>query len=110
MANRRATITFAVFGYEVRVILAHSIKATGRRLREDLSNAAGAFITRDDEPLVGWLVLEHNPDEGVIAHESAHAVRAMLTATGASLDDETFAYHLQYLVERIHRFVKRGTT
>lgn len=109
MPNRRMTVTFAVFGYDVHVILSRNIEATGRRLREDLSNAEGAFVTKDDQPLKGWLVLEEKPNEGVIAHEAAHAIRAMLTNAGVSLDDESFAYHLQFLVERIHRFVKRAT-
>lgn len=107
MANRRCTVTFSVFRYTVSVIYARNIVLTGKRLKEDLTNAAGAFVTKDDRPGRGWLVLCPDSDEGVIAHEAAHCIRHMLTNAGATLDDETFAYHLQFLVERIHAFLKR---
>lgn len=109
MANRWATVTFAVFRYTATVIYARDIVATGRKLKEDLTNAAGAFVSKDEHPYKGWIVLCADSDEGVISHEAAHCVRHMLTNAGASLDDETFAYHLEFLVGRIHRFLKRGT-
>lgn len=109
MKNRRSTVTFAVFGYVVLIIQSRDIVATGKKLKEDLNNAEAAFCTKDDQPYKGWLVFGLEPDEGVIAHEAAHCIRHMLTSAGATLDDETFAYHLQFLVGRIHRFLKRAT-
>jgi hypothetical protein len=100
-------VTFSVFRYTVTVIYARDMVRTGKRLKEDLANAAGAFVTKDDQPYRGWVVLCEESDEGVISHEASHCVRHMLTNAGASLDDETFAYHLQFLVDRIHRFLKR---
>jgi len=54
----------------------------------------------------GYLVLPLNPDEGTIAHEASHAVEELFNFTGVSRDEENFAYHLDYLVGRIHKFLK----
>lgn len=46
MANRRTRVTFPVFrGYEVRIIIARDLMATGRRLGANLTGAEAAFIT-----------------------------------------------------------------
>lgn len=107
MANRRTKISFPVFnGYEVRVIQARNVASTAHRLREDLSNAEAGFITKDDRPGVGWLVLGPEPCPGTIAHEASHVVRALFAFAGVGNDEEAFAYHLDFLVGRIHKFLK----
>lgn len=110
MANRTTRIKFTVFnGYEVRVILARDVVATGRRLHTDLSHAVAALVTREDKPKVAWLVLGPNGrDPGTIAHESSHAIKALFACAGVRTDEEAFAYHLDFLVGRIHKFLKKG--
>jgi hypothetical protein len=110
MRNRTTDITFPVFnGYTVRVILSHDLKATGRRLNADLDNAIAAHVPADPElPKRVWLIFGLEPDEATVAHEASHAVRSMLNYVGARTDNETFAYHLDYLVGRIHKFLKRA--
>lgn len=108
MRNRATTIRFPIFGgYAVRVILSSSIARTGRRLGADCSGCAGALITRKDKPHLAWLLLCAKPDPATIAHESSHAVRALFRFAGAKADDEAFAYHLDYLVGSIHKFIER---
>jgi hypothetical protein len=110
MANRRTRITFPVFnGYEVRVIQARDVAATGRRLREELIDAEAAFITKEEEGQygIGWLVLGLNPKPEIVAHECSHAIAALLKYAGAVADEEVFAYHLGYLVGRVHKFLNR---
>lgn len=109
MTNRRTKVLFPVFnGYEVRVILSQDVKATGRRLNTDLEHAVAALVTNADKPKVSWLVLgPTGRDPGTIAHESAHAIKALFTCAGVRMDEETFAYHLDFLVGRIHKFVQR---
>ena len=107
--NRHMRVTFPPFhGYEVRVIATKSIVTTARRLKEptDLSQAGAAFITLDDRPGIGWLVFEHKPDPGYITHEAHHAICALAKHVGTTFDEETFAYLMGHLVERIHKFVK----
>lgn len=109
MANRRSTVRFPVFnGYQVRVICARDVERTGKRLGIDLSGARAAFVTDTGHPRKGWIVFEAKPDEATIAHEASHAVRAIMRYAGAKVEDEVFAYHLDYLVDKIHRFLKKG--
>jgi hypothetical protein len=108
MNNRSTSIRFHIFsGYEVRVILAANLERTGRRLGADCRGCAAAFLTRPDKAGFGWMIFGPKPDAATIAHESSHAVRALFRYAGAKADDEAFAYHLDYLVGRIHKFIDR---
>lgn len=109
MRNRRTRIVFPIFHYEIVVILSNNIVATGRRLREQLAGAEAAFITREEDGIAGkgWLIFGANPSPEVIAHECFHAIEAMFKYIGAEKrDEEAFAYHLDYLVGRVHKFLK----
>ena len=105
--NRATTVRFDVFGFTVHVILARDIPATGRRLHIDLTGCRAAYVTVPGDAKQGWLVLSAEPDEATVAHEASHAVRHILKEHGARNDDETFAYHLDFLVGRIHKFIRR---
>lgn len=108
MRNRTTDVRFPIFaGQKVRVIFSHNIARTGARLRQDLRGCDAAFVWDADKPGVSWIVFGPNPDEATVCHEASHAVRAILRHIGARNDDETFAYHLDYLVGRIHKFLKR---
>lgn len=108
MANRRTRITFPVFnGYTCIVICARNVAATARRLQEDLSDAEAGFITHEARPGIGWLVFAERPSPGTIAHEASHVIAALFAYAGVGADEEAFAYHLDYLVGRIHKFVSR---
>jgi hypothetical protein len=103
-------VTFPVFSdFEVRVIFARDVAATARRLgeREDMSSTEAAIIYFLARPTVCWLVLPRAPGEGVVAHEAAHVIRRIFDVMGVKDDDEAFAYHLCYLVERIYKFLRR---
>jgi hypothetical protein len=108
--NRSTKILFPIFaGYEVRLIVTRDIIATARRLKEpDLIGAHAGYATRDDTPGVGWLVLQPDAGPDLVSHEASHAIRALAKFLGTEFDEETFAYHLGFLVGRIHRFLKRG--
>ncbi len=111
MRNKQTRVCFPVFnGFEVRVILSRDVPATCRKLRERVDNAEAVFVTRPERPGVGWLVFPTTPDEGTIAHEASHAVQELFRWAGARRDEETFAYHLDFLVGRIHKFLKRVRT
>lgn len=102
-------INFAVWSnYDVHVIFTDSI-ATSRKERYGTvgqGEDAGALHTSG----VGghshlFFKIEHCPS-GVIAHESWHAVYCLMTewAGVKDLDNETVAYHLGYLVQKIVDF------
>ena len=110
MRNRRTSVTFPVFsGYKVSVIHARNIENTGRRLRVDMAGCAAAYVS-DPDVKGGVIVLGPDADEATVAHEASHAIRAMLAWAGARNDNETFAYHLDFLVGRIHKFLRKGQT
>jgi hypothetical protein len=107
--NRHTRVVFPVFnGYEVRVICARDVAATGKRLREGdaLADAEAGFVTRPERPGVGWLVFGLRPSPGTVAHECSHAVKALFDYVGAGPDEEATAYHLDYLVGRVSKFLK----
>ena len=112
MANRRTKIVFPVFnGYEIRVTLARNIKRTCKRLGCTAAEVAGdltAMTIPHEDRKICWLVFELKPDAGTVAHECSHAIRALFACIGARWDEEAFAYHLDFLVGRIHKFL-RGT-
>jgi hypothetical protein len=107
--NRTTRIRFPVYGYEVRVIFSRDLVATARRLgeKEDISSAAAALVTFDEQPSVGWLLLPPKPGTDIIAHEAGHAIYAMARTAGTTLDEETFCHHLGHLVWSIHKFLKQ---
>lgn len=108
MANRRTRITFPVFnGYEVRVICARDVAATARRLKEDLADAEAGLITHKHLPGKGWLVFGLKPGPDTVAHEASHVIADLFRFAGVKRDEEAFAYHLDYLVGRIHKFLTR---
>ena len=102
-------VRFSVYGYEVRVIFTRDIVATARRLgeKDDVSGSSATSITLDEHPGIGWLLFAPDPAAGNIAHESGHAIYALGKHVGTTLDEETFCYHLDHLVERIHKFLGR---
>ena len=108
--NRSTDVTFPVFnGYQVRVIFARNVQRTAKRLGADLTGAVAGYVYPGPErPKLAWIVFPVQPDEATVAHEASHAIRVLLNYVGARNDNETFAYHLDYLVGRIHRFLKRG--
>ena len=76
-----------------------------RRGEECLCDANALTISAGN---VIFIFLRPNADVGAIAHESWHAVRYMLGTLGVDLDNETVAYHLGYLVNKIFNFIRRN--
>ena len=107
MRNRSVRVKFPVYGYEVRVILSRDVRRTCQRLQAGDSYCVACFIPGEDSKRRGYLVLPLAPDEDTIAHEASHAVRELFRWAGAKTDEEAFAYHLGFLVGRIHKFIKR---
>jgi len=110
--NRRTDIIFhALNECILRVIQAKDVKRSLHRLCVPNCDCAAAFVSAgaDRKPGTpyGWIVFGENPTESIVAHEASHAVRALFVSLGVRNDDETFAYHLGFVVDRIHKFLKR---
>lgn len=59
-------------------------------------------VTLFDGAHTCYIFLKPAADPGAIAHEAWHAVLRMLTTMGVEGDNEVVAYHLGYLVNKIH--------
>lgn len=106
--NRRTIIHFPVFGAEVRVIFAKNVYATGKRIHAKADPADIALTFCDTaKPDRVHIVFPLDPDEGVIAHESVHAIKYLFSLHGVTGNEELFAYHLDYLVGQIHKCLSR---
>lgn len=109
MRNRRTTVRFESFnGHTVHVILARDVRRTAKRLDAELDAGTLAAYVQSHDGSKRHLVFTPDADAGTVAHEASHAVRAMFAYRGVRNDNETFAYCLDYLVGRIHKFM-RGT-
>lgn len=106
MAARKKIKFPALGGFEVRVILTKNVKATSRALHSNADGDEACCITETDKPGMCWLVFGENPTVDHIAHESYHAVVAMLQFTSAKREEEVVAHHLGYLVQKIFDFTR----
>lgn len=108
--NRRTTIRFAALGgHIIRVILSRNVRRTGQRLGEDLDDQTlSIYIEKEVGDRIRRTIIfgPEGRTPGIIAHEASHAVWAMLKHRGVRNDDEVFAHHLGYLVDRLHKFLK----
>lgn len=104
------TVRFtALNGHKIRVILARNVRRTGIRLDADLDDqTVAAYVEKENGDHVRRTLVfgPDGRDASTIAHEAAHAIRAMLKHRGVRNDDEVFAHHLGYLVGRLHKFLK----
>lgn len=106
MQSSTFVLRFPVFAnYDVTVIFTDNIRAVARRHNGRVSkNTAACFITKRSAPLSGWLVFSRLPNPDEIAHESWHCIFHLLKTVGAEIEDEVAAYHLGYLVGKIHQW------
>jgi hypothetical protein len=65
-------------------------------------NDTADAVTIYDGDMECYIFILPNADPGTIAHEAWHAIRHMMLKVGVELDNEAVAYHLGYLVNRIH--------
>lgn len=108
MRNRRTTILFPVFGAEVRVIFARDIKITALRLGEpDMEGTKAVTIYDSKKPERLYIIFPLEPDEGMISHEAYHAAIGLLKNHDIPCSEEMVAYHADYIVLCIHKFLKK---
>ena len=106
--ERTETVIFDAFDYHVHLGVTGDVVASRTERNGILgvydASPAGAMHAYNRETAEAYLFLPFDVRPATIAHESWHAVRRMLVFCGAELDNETVAYHLGYLVGKIHEF------
>jgi hypothetical protein len=92
--------------YRVRLILTDDIfKSAKGRLGSIPEDSADAFCFHVKSTGMSYLVLKHDSPAGTIAHECWHIIYRMFHWCGVrDFDDETTAYHLDHLIEKVYDF------
>ena len=108
---RSCAVNFPVFSnYEMRVSVTSdfrkALNANPQTKKVETDDSDMAFCVHIADQAVTYIFLKPDADLGTIAHECWHAVREMMKFVGAD-DNETVAYHLGYLVKKVHKLVHR---
>jgi len=120
MANKKdklkeehGSTDFEVFGWRVFFIYTSNVKET----REALSHKVGALETSlENCPALhsynaklndSFVIFNNTATIGDLAHECFHVLWRMFISHGVELDNETTAYHLGFLVDKIVDFKKK---
>jgi len=103
------TVCFPIWSdYEVKIVFCEDL-GKARKARYGTSGAsdnATALHTQSVNGTSHLFFIIGNCPTGVVAHECWHAIKAMLIewAGVSDLDNETVAYHLGYLVQKVADF------
>ena len=104
-------IEFPVFHYTVYVEIASDFKKALRshKRTKNVPSEPGVRWISVHEAHEGFSFIFLKPDAttGEIAHESYHVVRRILEFIGADEESEVVAYHLEYMVDKITRFIRK---
>ena len=102
---------FPVFSnFKVSVFIAENTDATACYIADRDFTAEptrdGTEALTVSSPRNGWanIYIPFDAHMGTIAHESYHAVEAMMKFIGANKESEVVAYHLGFLVDKIVEF------
>ena len=101
-------IDFPVFEYYVLVIETNNFDRAAKKLgfEETPRETSIAFTRTANNGSHSAIFVSVEAPIGHIVHESWHAIHHMLTFRGAELEEENVAYHLEFLVSKITRFVR----
>lgn len=112
MKNRFTIVEFPVFSnYVVHVEFTSDIKKTmlkylGTKAVEVEDGTDGLAVHMPGN--MSFIFLKHDCDAGDIAHESWHVIKRMMEYFGVQIGNETVAYHIGYLVNKITKFKRSG--
>jgi hypothetical protein len=105
--ERTKTVKFPVFSsYEVEIVLAQNPRTARTRRDRTYGVFEGVFHSLHSATGSGksLIVLMERPKVSEIAHETWHAVCAMMHWAGISFDNECMAYHIGFLTQQIYDF------
>lgn len=116
----RRTIELPAWEYTIHVVLTSDVSQSMKRIEDAhagsspvqdfsvLGNPEAMHLSFAGDNDNSWIIFSRNPSAGTIAHESWHAVRRLMRVVGAELENETVAYHLGYIVNRIVKDIKES--
>jgi hypothetical protein len=93
--------------FQVRLIFSDDLRRSAiARLGSPPDIFGDGFVFNVKGEGRSYLFLKSDADEAVVAHECWHIVFRIMEWCGAELDNETVAYHLDHLVEKVYAFKK----
>lgn len=107
--THRHTIKFPIFSdYCIFVVFTDSIKNACKHITDVECREDSAAVTVINSDGYSTIVLPHSATAEMVAHESSHAVWALMSHVGADLEDEVVAYHIGHVVGLITNWSKRS--
>lgn len=102
-------VHFPVFQYDIFITYTNNIRQSRNLIsskigRYDVENNVAALHAYHDKDPVGHIFFTPKTSIGVIVHEVSHSLWQMFRYYGAELENETFAYHLGYVVDIVMKF------
>lgn len=98
-------VKFPVFYYKIEIVYTTTITVSRYRRNkylgatdEDFSCYEG-LASSSDKRGIGAIFFRPDSSIGTIAHECFHAIYRMMNYKEAGMDNETWAYHIDYLVQ-----------
>ena len=109
---RNAKIHFDVFGFDVHFVETDDYEAAMDYLKlRDRGNGpkdtTEAFTWNASSGDESYIFTGRKADISTIVHECWHAINHMLDFRGVGMENETVAYHLDYLVKRAMKFYRK---
>lgn len=112
LKSRHINIKFPVLGeYRVRVVVTSDLKKSLEQhgIPADADdNSTYAMAVHEDGTGYSAIFLPYGANISSVVHESWHVIRRMMEYLGIELDNETVAYHLGYLTEKVYNFLRKG--
>ncbi len=112
LIEKKLKIAFPVFGYKLNVVITNSIDISRNKInskvgvaKSNFEDCVGLHSHKETEP-EAFIFITPFSTPGTIAHESSHAVYRMFEFYGLDFDDENFAYHLGFIVDKIHCLIR----
>ena len=105
--EQQTTINFPIFGYRVKLAVTNDVPTSIARRISGFDAAHTAAMVLVSDNLAVLMIIPIDANEALVAHESWHAIHKMLEVMQADLDNETVAYHLGYLVAKVHAFLRK---
>jgi len=104
--NGESTIEFVdfhAFGHRVGVIFTTDVAKTVKtRLNRTTCADTVAICFPDPHHAKSLLIFNYEANVGTLVHECFHAVWNLFKYHGVKFSDEAVAYHLDYIVKRVH--------
>lgn len=112
MKNRFFIIEFPVFcNYVVHVEIASDLHTAMQKYpatRNVPLHETEALCAHKEDDSMSFIFLRPNANAGTIAHEAYHVARRILKYMGCEVDNESVAYHLGFIVNKITKFMRTG--